>query len=205
MSSCVSTSGSVSECKGGANNGVETGSAPIVEGANASDIGDACVSDREGMVPDMDSVGASTMENIGDGSVVGEGVFNALGGENMGDNLYSVDLVDNVFVEGEDVGGDDFGAVCEGAGTSDVNLDAVGGEVEVKNEKERESVEGEGGDGGSVGGDAEDAIGDGSGGGDGDSGATNVSNLRPVPLITRRRLREILAHAEGECIVLVCI
>ena len=32
-----------------------------------------------------------------------------------------------------------------------------------------------------------------------------MSDFRPVPLITRRRLREILAHAEGECIMLVCV
>ena len=191
-------------CKGGGSGSMETGSTAIVEGA--SNAGDACVS--EGVVPCMDSVSAvsaSAMENIGEGNVVGGDVSSALGGDIAGDNHNSVDLVDNVFVEGEDVGGDDFGGVIEGAGTSDVDVDAIGGEVKVEDVKERESVEGGGGEGGSVGGGAEDAIGGGSGGGDGDSGATNVSNLRPVPLITRRRLREILAHAEGECIVLVCI
>ena len=194
---------------------METGSTAIVEGA--SNIGDVCVS--EGVVPSMDSVGAfvdsvgaSVMENIGEGSVVGGDVLSALGGDIAGDNHNSVDLVDNVFVdlvdnvfvEGEDVGGDVFGGVVEGAGASGINVDAVGGEVKLEDVKERESVEGGGGEG-SVSGGGEDAIGGGSGGGGGDSEGVNVANLRPVPLITRRRLREILAHAEGECIVLVCI
>ena len=67
------------------------------------------------------------------------------------------------------------------------------------------------GGGDSAGGDGEyngggdSSVGGGFGGGEDDNGAPNITNFRPVPLITRRRLREILAHAEGECIMLVCI
>ena len=33
---------------------------------------------------------------------------------------------------------------------------------------------------------------------------TSGISVNPIPLIPRWRLREILAHAEGECIMLLC-
>ena len=65
--------------------------------------------------------------------------------------------------------------------------------------------EGAGGGEGAVGGGAPGDV-SGSDGGDGNSGGVNVS---PIPLIPRRRLREILEHAQGECIMcsvfIVCV
>ena len=48
----------------------------------------------------------------------------------------------------------------------------------------------------------------GDGGGEGDNSVvgedTSGINAEPMPLIPRWRLRDILAHAEGECMMLVC-
>ena len=63
---------------------------------------------------------------------------------------------------------------------------------------------------GGVGGDDGVGGGDGVGGEDGAGGGNAVndnedgSGIDPIPLIPRWRLREILAHAEGECIMLLC-
>ena len=124
-------------------------------------------------------------------------------------------IEDNVFVGGEGSvsggGGEDM--LGGGAGLSvDVgaNQGAEGGE-EPKGEKEKGNGSIDGGDGNSVVGSNVSV--DGASGGAGEGGGANIGggedvgavgggvNISPIPLIPRRRLREILEHAQGECIM----
>lgn len=54
-----------------------------------------------------------------------------------------------------------------------------------------------GGSGGASGGGAMEDV----SGGVGSSGGSGGVNVSPIPLIPRRRLREILEHPQGECIM----
>ena len=194
----------------------------------SSNVGVICGAEAGSSIPVMESVGG---ESVG---VIGESV-DVVGGDDMGnlyigigDNVTKIEvsedigattsfggIEDSVFVEEDIVGGGGTGVLCGGAGPLNeslvgANLGAEGGEEEVKGEKDKGNVEGGGGDGSSgstesVSGGAEGVLGDNNGGGEDVSGANSGINVRPVPLITRRRLREILAHAEGECIMLVCV
>ena len=56
--------------------------------------------------------------------------------------------------------------------------------------------------GGSVGGEGASSTGDVGANGGGSSGGVNIG---PIPQIPRSRLREILEHAQGECIMYKCI
>ena len=129
-------------------------------------------------------------------------------------------MEDGITVGGEEnvIGGGGKDILSGGAELSinvDVgaNLGEGGGEVP-KGEKEKGTVPSVGGDDSSVvgsnisvdgaSGGAEESGGANNGGGGEDVG--NVSggiNISPIPLIPRRRLREILEHAQGECIILV--
>ena len=130
MSSCVATGGTVSECKIGANSGMKGGSVPNIEATNASTTGDACVLNTEAnMVPSMKAVDVPALESVSTGSVDGGDVLGAVGGEDMGN------MEDNVFVEGENEGGDDIGAISGDAGLLGANIDGEGAEIEVKNEE----------------------------------------------------------------------
>ena len=144
-------------------------------------------------VMDLESVGGE----IGATTAKDEGAGIAIGGDNSVAEF--VELVErgnnntlsgttgeiNTIVEdggGVSVGGGNRLGGGDGAtGGIDIDVEGVGG------------VSVGGGDG--FGGD--DGIG---GGGVGDNGST----VEPIPLIPRWRLREILAHAEGECILLLC-
>ena len=122
--------------------------------------------------------------------------------------------VDNIIGGGVGVGGDE-NVIHPG------NLANIG---ENKGEKEKSSTSrggGEAGCGDGVGGGADVAadISANSSGVVGGGGANSVEdvganfsggiNVSPIPLIPRRRLREILEHAQGECIMcsvfIVCI
>ena len=132
---------------------------------------------------------------------------------------------DGVILTGEAdvIGGGGGDMISGGAGPSvpvDVelgaNLGAEGG-GEIKGEKEKGSDPSVGGDGGSSVGSGGDIAMEGASGSAGEGGGANFGgatedasgavggsggiSISPIPLIPRRRLREILEHAQGECIM----
>ena len=193
---------SVGAISGGAETSVAS-SAPVVEGVGGDNI-DVVGGDDVGNIY-IGHGGAVTKIEVCDGN---------------GANPDCGGAEDSVFVGGEGsvISGGGEGMLGGGAGPSiDVvvgaNLGAEGGEGEVKGEKEKGNIPSGGGDDSSVigsnvsidgaSGGAEEVGGANIGGGE-DVGAVNGGvNISPIPLIPRRRLREILAHAEGECIMLV--
>ena len=127
------------------------------------------------------------------------------GGIGGGDNVPNVIGGGGEICTEEPIGEKEKGASPKGEVSANIECGGVDGAT-------RGAVEGTEGhsEGGGAGGDGE--FGDGGvgvgidlGGGEGGSESPNISNYRCVPLITRRRLWEILAHAEGECIMLVYV
>ena len=160
------------------------------ENIATSGIGVLEVSDAEG------AIGGGG--NGGDGTDMEVMDFENVGGE-----------VGATTADGEgaeiNIGGND--SVGEIGTTADINpIIEDGGGVSV------DGGDGLGGDNGVTGG-IEGVGGASVGGGDGFGGdesiggegiGDNGSPVEPIPLIPRWRLREILAHAEGECILLLC-
>ena len=148
----------------------------------------------------------------GDGGVEGvivdevfESVEMVVSGEGGEGNMSGgAEALDNVSGGGGAMGAEEpKGEKEKGAsltGDEGVNAVNIGGDVEGSPGGAEE------GDSASVGGGEDDVGGDSAGGGievDGGEDTSGIS-VNPIPLIPRWRLREILAHAEGECIMLLC-
>ena len=108
--------------------------------------------------------------------------------------------------EKETIGGNggDGGGVIVGEGNpGDVN---TGGNSNLEGGEETDGASAIGGVGGGDGVSGEDGVGgeDGAGGDNEVYDNEDSGGIDPIPLIPRWRLREILAHAEGECIMLLC-
>ena len=178
-----------------------------------------------------EAIGGGQVDNVGGegcSSTTGQGdvVINPI----LEDAMDGGVGVDDVFggVELSISGGGGESQIGEGAEVV-MNVSGGGGETgaeEAIGEREKGGSIGEGDNGVNNGGGADEAIGgaeegdgvsvgggeDGAVGGDGGSGGNGMdvggdrsgNNVHPIPLIPRWRLREILAHAEGECIVLLC-
>ena len=138
-------------------------------------------------------------------------VPNNVGGGEGGEVMDDIGAARNTLVTEEQIGekekettgignGGDGGGVI--VGESNLGGANIGGESNLGGGEETDGASVVGGIGG------EDGVGgeDGAGGGNEvyDNEDSSGMNIDPIPLIPRWRLREILAHAEGECIMLLC-
>ena len=212
--------------RGGGNRSRSVGGRSVCGAIVEEEGGDVVVSGAVGgEVEGQDEVFVDAEEGSGVENVGGEGVNAILevpstngvnggaeGGEGMaevpdivgaGGEICAMDVMEEVETTSRDNVGEkskEGGEVVLGEDV-DVSGGGIGASVEV--EGDMDVLGGEIGGGGEEGGNVDVS---GSGGGgvggvpSGDSSRDNGSTVEPIPLIPRWRLRDILAHAEGECI-----
>ena len=186
----------------------------IVGGGESNDIGGV---NDEVFVDAIEGGATESVGGVADANVGGAMGNEEVEGENNGGlNVVGADSVITIEDNGESVGGavmdTDVGGEMDGGF---ITMEEVVGSFEDNGGNERggdeeggegirvDSVDNTGGDvsvQGEVEGDNSANVGEGSGcSGGGDEIGPNGSPTVPIPLIPRWRLREILAHAEGEC------
>ena len=215
--------------RGGGNRSRSVGGRSVCGAIVEEEGGDVVVSGAVGgeVEGQIDEVFEDAQEGSGVGeNVGGEGATAILevpstngvnGGAEGGEGMAEVqDIVDaggevcamNVMEEVETTIGDNVGEKSKegGGGVVVEDVDVLGGEIgaNVEVEGDGDVMGGEIGASGEAGGDVDVSAsrGSGVGGGvpSGDSSRDSGSTVDPIPLIPRWRLRDILAHAEGECI-----